>query len=108
MKTNRRASVCTDPCLPFTLLLQTERAHASPNLQPYCAQRLALLHEGSNFALIVIPDLQNIVAEYAQPTAEAQLSAAVIAEAAEADAHANRQRTGYNLRSARNVRRRVE
>jgi hypothetical protein len=70
------------------LLLQTEHAHASPNLLPYRAQRLALLHEGSDFADIIIPDIQNMVAQYAQPTAEAQLSAAVIAEAAEADRHA--------------------
>jgi hypothetical protein len=71
------------------LLLQTERAHASPNLLPYRAQRLAFLHKGSDFARIVIPDLQNIVAEYAQPSAEDQLSAAVIAEAAEADRYAS-------------------
>jgi hypothetical protein len=70
------------------LLLQTERAHVSPNLLPYRAQRLALLHQGSDFADIIIPDIQNMVAAYAQPTAEAQLSAAVIAEAAEADEHA--------------------
>jgi hypothetical protein len=75
------------PAAHRDLLLQTERAHASPNRRPYRAQRLALLHEGSDFARIVIPDLQNIVAEYAQPTAEAQLSAAVIAEAAEAEQH---------------------
>ena len=76
------------PTAHHGLLLQTERAHASPNLRPYRAQRLALLHEGSDFARIVIPDLQNIVAEYAQPTAADQLSAAVIAEAAEAEKHA--------------------
>jgi hypothetical protein len=87
------------PAAHRELLLQTERAHASPNLLPYRAQRLALLHEGSDFARIVYPDLQNIVAEYAQPTADAQLSAAVIAEADEADEHAR----VYG----RNVRRRV-
>ena len=76
------------PAAHTDLLQQTERAHTSPNLLPYRAQRLALLHEGSDFARLVIPDLQNIVAEYAQPTAEAQLSGAVIAEAVEADEHA--------------------
>jgi hypothetical protein len=74
------------PAAHRELLLQTERAHASPNLRPYRAQRLALLHEGTDFADIVIPDIQYMVAQYAQPTAEAQLSAAVIAEAAEAGA----------------------
>ena len=52
------------------LLLQTERAHSNPNLLTHRAQRLELLHKGSDFARLVIPDLQNIVAEYAQPTAE--------------------------------------
>jgi hypothetical protein len=90
------------------LLLQTERAHASPHRLPYRAQRLALLQEGTDFARVVIPDLQNIVLRLAQPTAEAQLSAAVIAEAEEADAHVRRERTGHNLRPKRNVRRRLE
>jgi len=88
------------PAAYTDLLLQTERAHASPNLRPYRAQRLALLHEGTDFADIVIPDLQNIVVGLAQPTAEDQLSAAVIAEAAEADEWARVH--------GRNVRRRVE
>ena len=82
------------------LLRQTERAHASPNLRPYRAQRLALLHENTDFADIIIPDIQNMVAAYAQLTAKDQLSAAVIAEAAEADEHARVH--------GRNVRRRVE
>jgi len=88
------------PAAHRDLLLQTERAHANPNLGPYRAQRLALLHEGTDFADIVIPDLQNIVLGLAQPTAEDQLSAAVIAEAAEADEWARVH--------GRNVRRRVE
>ena len=67
------------------LLVKTEIAHANRNLLPYRAQRLACLHEGSDFSRILIPDIQNMVAEYLQPTAEDQLSAAVIAEAAEAD-----------------------
>jgi hypothetical protein len=69
------------------LLLRTERAHVI--VQPYRAQRLALLHEGSDFARIVIPDLQTIVADYAQQsTADEQSCAAVIAEAAVAEKHA--------------------
>jgi len=69
-------------------LLQTERAFTNPNLEMYRSQRLTFLHEGSDFARLVIPDLQSIVTEYAQPSAEDQLSRAVVAEAATADTYA--------------------
>jgi hypothetical protein len=55
------------PAAHSELLLQTERAHASFNLRPYRAQRLALLHEGTDFADIIIPDIQNIVAQMRSP-----------------------------------------
>ena len=58
--------------------------------------------------LCVTPDLPNIVPEYAQPTAEAQLTAAVIAEAQLRRMRVPRQRTDrYNFRFARQVRPRL-
>jgi hypothetical protein len=74
------------------LLLRTESAHASPNLQWYRTQRLALLHVGSDFARLVVRDLCAITRQYAQPAAADQLSGAVVAESAEADEHAGRGR----------------
>jgi hypothetical protein len=46
------------------------------------------VHEGTDFARITYADLQNMVTEDAQPNAfDDQLSAAMIAEAEQADEH---------------------